>query len=541
MSHRPQDSPTAAPDGGSAVSIQRGTLDPTVRAALGLDDALGDGSAHGSALSRLVEERTVALIAAHEEIEQAHRRRQELRDRMRFLSAHLGASGLEGADLVSTLHEIADSVGQVLDVDVVAIYTAGDDHRFDPVPVIWHAPWLGPQPEAALTLTPRTRQFLEGVAARRGTLALGDISLVPDPPDGTDEPGFLRSTGYRAWILSPVHDVNGGLLATLGLARLEPVSEWSEDDIALVDSVGADLGRAIVQANLYERQSEVVRQLQDLDRAKSEFLSTFSHELRTPLTSIRAYTELLRDGDGEGDPDRDHMLEIIEKNSMRLSNLIEDILTLSHLNSAVYAIRLVPVDANPLLASVCDALGATAEAKQLTLRSRTADRPAMVLGDADQLERLLLNLVSNAIKFTPAGGTVLVTASATGSSVVLSVSDDGIGIPVSEQEAVFGRFFRGAEAAREVIPGTGLGLAIVQAIVEHHDGTLAMESAPGLGTTIRVELPAVGVGPVDAPPHAQGSAGTADTEPGDRLSIGSAAPSPGAPAPLPVPQSDAPR
>jgi hypothetical protein len=125
--------------------------------------------------------------------------------------------------------------------------------------------------------------------------------------------------------------------------------------------------------------------------------------------------------------------------------------------------------------------------------------------------------------------------------VVLSVSDDGIGIPVSEQEAVFGRFFRGAEAAREVIPGTGLGLAIVQAIVEHHDGTLAMESAPGLGTTIRVELPALGVGPVDPTPHAQGPAGTADTEPGDRLSIGSAAPGSGAPAPLPVPQSDAPR
>ena len=269
------------------------------------------------------------------------------------------------------------------------------------------------------------------------------------------------------------------------------MAEWNDDDIALVDSVGADLGRAIVQANLYERQLELVRQLQDLDRAKSEFLSTFSHELRTPLTSIRAYTELLRDEVDDRDGDQDRMLEIIEKNSVRLSVLIEDILTLSHLNSAVYDIHLVPVDANPLLDAVCEPLLPTAEAKSLTLRDPVHRGPAVVLGDANQLERLLLNLVSNAVKFTPPGGTSWCPPPASASSVVLSVSDTGIGIPADEQEAVFGRFFRGAEATQEVIPGTGLGLAIVQAIVEHHGGTLTLASAPGQGTTVRVGLPSL--------------------------------------------------
>ena len=144
----------------------------------------------------------------------------------------------------------------------------------------------------------------------------------------------------------------------------------------------------------------------------------------------------------------------------------------------------------------------------------------MVLGDEHQLERLLLNLVSNAVKFTPDGGTVVVSVSASASSVVLSVADDGIGIPAAEQEAVFGRFFRGTEATREVIPGTGLGLAIVQAIVEHHGGTLSLTSAPGKGTTVCVRLPSLVTAAARLELEAQGGAGAADTEVEDLLPVG---------------------
>jgi signal transduction histidine kinase len=434
-------------------------------------------------------------------------------------------------DLASTLQEIASTVGQVLDVDVVTIYTTDDAGSFGDHPSIWHPERVARPDDTGLVLTDRTRRFLEGVTERRGTLAITDAAALPGPPEGADGPAFLDSSGYAAWILSPVLDANGNLLALLGLGMTQRVAEWNEDDIALVDSVGADLGRAIVQANLYERQSEVVRQLQDLDRAKSEFLSTFSHELRTPLTSIRAYTELLRDDGDDVGPDQDRMLEIIEENSVRLSVLIEDILTLSHLNSAVYDIHLVPVDTNPLVAGVCESLLPTAEAKQLTLRVRTGADPAVVLGDANQLERMLLNLVSNAIKFTPPGGTIQVSASGSASSVVVSVADTGIGIPNEEQEAVFGRFFRGAEATHEVIPGTGLGLAIVQAIVEHHGGVLNLTSAPGQGTTIRVRLPSVEVAEARRELEAQDAASAADREVKDLMPVGAATSDAGAPAP----------
>jgi len=462
-----------------------------VRAALALDDAVTELRASRTELSRLVEERTVALIAAHEQIEHAHRRRQDMHDRMRAVSARFGGMGTDGVDLPSTLAEIATTLGAVLEVDVVAIFRTDADHVLLDDPTTWRY-GVGTAPDPNLRrISGETRRFLHGVAERQGTLAITDLALLPGPPHGSEQPDFATETGYRAWILSPVHDGDGRLLALLALGMTDPIVEWNEDAIALVDAVTADLARAIIQADLYERQRELVDQLQELDRAKSEFLSTFSHELRTPLTSIRAYTELLRDDGDALDTDQDRMLEIIEHNGVRLSVLIEDILTLSHLNSAVYDIDLVPVEVGPLVDAVCDTLLPMAQAKSLRQTARTGEPGTAVLGDGDQLERLLINLTNNAIKFTPAGGSVEIGVSVSESSVVLSVSDTGVGIPDEEQEAIFGRFFRGAAATSEVIPGTGLGLAIVQAIVEHHGGTLTLSSAPGQGTVIRVRLPSL--------------------------------------------------
>ena len=509
---------TADEFGAMAVSFNR-MQDEAVRAAVALDEAVGELRDHRGELARLVEERTVALIAAHEEIEEAHRRRQEMHERLRLLSSRLGTADLGGVDLPALLAEVTGVIGDVLDVDVVVVYTADDDGRWHERPVTWHPARRSGVDDTALTLTADTRRFLDGVAARRGTLALADASTLPEPPDGPHGPDFVAASGYAAWVLSPVHGADDRRLALLGLGMVDPVPEWNEDDIALIDSAGADLGRAIVQAHLSARQDELVRQLQDLDRAKSEFLSTFSHELRTPLTSIRAYTELLRDEEGLG-PEEDRMLEIIERNSVRLSVLIEDILTLSHLNSAVYDINLGPVDARPVIGAVCESLLPMAEAKSLSLATRVGDGPAMVLGDELQLERLLLNLVSNAVKFTPPGGRILVTATASASSVVLSVSDTGIGIPKEEQDAVFGRFFRGNEATREVIPGTGLGLAIVQAIVEHHGGTLTLHSEPGRGTTVRVRLPSLAAATDGGHTEAQGGDAAADTDREDLVPVG---------------------
>jgi signal transduction histidine kinase/amino acid transporter len=534
---RPVTARTAGKSTPAAASFNK-MRSEMVQAGRALDEAVGELTSERGELAHLVEERTAALIAAQGEIEHAQRRRQDMHERLHVLSWRLSATDIERADLPSALAEIASIVGRVLDVDVVAIYAVSVIGEFADLPVLWHPDRIEGENDGLLTLTPDSRRFLDGVAAHTGTLSLPGVSDFNRTATGDDKPLFLVDTGYAAWVLSPVHAADGQLLALLAIGMIDPDVEWNKDDVALIDSVGADVGQVIVQAQLFQRQLDLVRQLQDLDRAKSEFLATFSHELRTPLTSIRAYTELLREDD-DTDGSQDRILEVIQQNSVRLSVLIEDILTLSHLNSAVYDIPMVPVDVVPLIDSVSRSLAPIAEANDLTTTTRISQDSAFVLGNQDQLERLLLNLVTNAIKFTPPCGHIVISISGSASSVVISVSDNGIGIPVAEQEAVFGRFFRGAEAKQEVIPGSGLGLAIVQAIVEHHGGTLSLDSVPGRGTTVWVRLPSLVAAQTRHELEAQGGAPPADTEVEDRMSVGVGSFRRGSDVPALTPKSEA--
>ena len=508
------------------------------RAGQALDETVAELTIERGELTHLVAERTGALFAARGEIEHSRRRRQEVHERMHNLATLLDNSDIEGSGLSSTLADIASIIGRVLEVDVVAIYPASEFGLFAATPVLWHPQRTVGENDGLLTLTPESQRLLNGVAAHTGTRTLFSTSDLGPPPTADEEPAFLRDSGYATWILAPVHAVDGKPLALLGVGMIDPVTSWSEDDVALVDSVGADLGRVIVQVRMHQRQLEIVRELQDLDRAKSEFLATFSHELRTPLTCIQAYTELLRD-DGETDGTHDRMLAVIEQNSVRLSVLIEDILTLSHLNSAVDHFPLVPVDVIPLIHAVSGSLTPLAEADDLTVTIRTNQEAAFILGDPDQIERLLVNLVGNAIKFTPPGGHIILSISGSAAAVVIDVSDDGIGIPTDEHEAVFGRFFRGTESTKEVIPGTGLGLAIVEAIVERHAGTLSLDSIPGRGTTFRVRLPSLEATRNCREVEAQGGRPPADTEGEDRMPAGVGSFRGGSDVPAMAPQSEA--
>ena len=302
------------------------------------------------------------------------------------------------------------------------------------------------------------------------------------------------STGASSLLVAPV-GAGDELLGSLSIAMLEGPRAWTEGEAALVRSVAADLGRALVLARLYAQQEELVDQLRELDRVKTDFLSTVSHELRTPLTSISGYLELIRDGDaGEVDPGVDAMLAVVERNTARLRTLIEDLLTLSRIESGAFRVGSGEVDVAELVAAVVTALGPAAVRAGLHLDVETCGGPVTVVGDAVQLERALLNLVSNAVKFTPAGGSVRVRAAALDGEVLVEVADTGMGVPEAEQDGLFARFFRASNATAAAVPGTGLGLAIARSIVEQHGGVLSVVSAESEGTTatVRLPLPAAG-------------------------------------------------
>jgi len=235
----------------------------------------------------------------------------------------------------------------------------------------------------------------------------------------------------------------------------------------------------------------------EVDRLKSEFVATVSHELRTPMTSIKGYADLLLLGAaGEVQPQQRSFLETIKNNADRLSILVNDLLDISRIDQGRVELRFGPVEVSGVINQVAAHLRGRSEDEGRTMEviAHPPDDPTLtVWGDYDKVAQILTNLADNAFNYTPAGGTITLSAErdpATG-QVIFAVSDTGIGIPPEIAPRVFERFFRGDEFNELVMdtPGTGLGLAIVRELVQFHRGEVWFNSEVGKGTTFYVRLP----------------------------------------------------
>jgi signal transduction histidine kinase len=299
----------------------------------------------------------------------------------------------------------------------------------------------------------------------------------------------MVAAGVTSQVLVPFGAGNDllGVIVALRTGRSRP---WTGAEVAAIESIAADLGRGLHQARLFEAENRIVSELRAVDQAKSDFLATVSHELRTPLTSIAGYVEILRDAEaGPLTTAQERMLETVERNAARLRHLIEDVLTLSKIESGAFKTARRPVDLAEIVTAGAVALQPAAAVKGLTFTVVPPAGNLTVAGDPGQLDRVVMNLLSNAVKFTPEGGQVTVGAVQGGGMAVLTVADTGIGIPEEEQKGLFTRFFRAANAVYQSIPGTGLGLAIVRTIVANHGGELEVVSREGSGTSVTVRIP----------------------------------------------------
>jgi signal transduction histidine kinase len=265
----------------------------------------------------------------------------------------------------------------------------------------------------------------------------------------------------------------------------------------------------LAQETALARERQAVEHLHELDRARQELVASVSHELRTPLTSITGYLALLGDDDvGPLNDEQQRYVTVVQRNADRLLTLIEEVLTFSKVESTHFRLDVTPVDLAAVLVSARAAMLPAASARDVWFSCAVDDSPVVVDGDAAQLERVVLNLAGNAIKFTPPGGKVVLAANRCGDLVELSVTDTGVGIPLAEQSRLFIPFYRATGAKQQEVQGTGLGLAIVHTIVERHGGSVIVSSEEGVGTTVRVTLPALGsrtATPADAgdPPPAE--------------------------------------
>jgi PAS domain S-box-containing protein len=238
-----------------------------------------------------------------------------------------------------------------------------------------------------------------------------------------------------------------------------------------------------------QTERRAVAHLTEIDRTKDAFVSSVSHELRTPITNIVGYLELLLDGAyGETNRVQHEALGRIDTNSHRLLELIDNLLTLSSLESLDVQLIKQPVDLREVIRRSEEKVHLDATERGQRVDVDLPGDPVVVIGDEEHLERMVSNLATNAVKFTPDGGRITLRVRAEGPRAAIEVQDSGVGIPEEEHSLLFNRFYRATHAQAEAVNGSGLGLSIARSIAQLHGARISARSTPGQGSTFTVEF-----------------------------------------------------
>jgi two-component system phosphate regulon sensor histidine kinase PhoR len=443
--------------------------------------------ARRQATENIGERATADLYDSVRELRSAQVELLERADQTRVVN-ELARALRQDLDSAQLVNRAAESVGLATAVDRCDVLLVDVD-RFSAVRGSWSSSPGNvelPRPDSFVELPEALTALLLETAHELAPLQVDHVG--EDPRLGSAGAAeIIEALGVRALAAVPIafgDEVVGWLLLQSVVPRA-----WQQRELSICEGLSHDLVSSLIQVQAFEQQRESVA-LQELDRAKDAFISTVSHELRTPLTSIVGYLEMLSQG-GMG-PLTDGVSQsvaIIGRNVGRLRDLVEDLLTLSAYDAAQVRLELQPTDLGEVVAECLQALLPATRAMRLDVATVSGPGPLQVMADRTQIERVVLNLLSNAIKFSREGGSVTIHLRAEGPGVVLSVVDNGIGIPAEEQEQLFSRFFRSSLAMADEIQGTGLGLTLVQSVVEWHEGTVEVESIEGKGTTVTVRLP----------------------------------------------------
>ncbi|HYG75031.1 MAG TPA: HAMP domain-containing sensor histidine kinase [Planctomycetota bacterium] len=286
---------------------------------------------------------------------------------------------------------------------------------------------------------------------------------------------ILRSNpGYIVFLLHPfLFAMLFGALGTMRAHREAHIRKLLEDEI-----------------HRTEELCEANTRLQELDKMKSEFIANVTHELKSPLVTALGYTDrILGRHLGEINERQQKGLEVGKRNLIRLRKLIDEILDFSKLDAGVAKFESQPVNFSETIESVMENLALKTKDRGMAVQIELADPAARVLGDAGKLYQVVLNLLENAIKFSADGSTITLRLLQDGSKWHLIVQDQGCGIPADVLPRLFQRFYQVNASLNRTHDGVGLGLVIVSKIVEAHSGRIWIESEPGVGTRVHVELP----------------------------------------------------
>jgi signal transduction histidine kinase/CheY-like chemotaxis protein len=291
--------------------------------------------------------------------------------------------------------------------------------------------------------------------------------------------------GVRCLLCVPLR-IEGVSLGILCLMGMSPDVSFSEADRSFVTVLASQSAVAIQNARLLGEIQRAYDELKQLDHMKSEFISIASHELRTPLSHIMGYVGLLA---AEVEGRAADYVEIIQAGAERLRDLMDDMLDLRHLELRTSALRLQQVCLQEMMERVLADIRPSAGAKRQSLSAVWGPEPICLAVDEEKLSSAIEKVLSNAVEFTPEGGTIEVSLLADGNSVRIGVQDTGVGIPAAAAEYIFEPFYQVEESLRRQHEGIGLGLTIARGMVELHGGRIDVDSEPGKGTLVTIWLP----------------------------------------------------
>jgi signal transduction histidine kinase len=309
------------------------------------------------------------------------------------------------------------------------------------------------------------------------------LILNIDQIENDDHKQILEELGGQAILATPLKSQNSSL-GVLILVRAE--YSFTPSDSEFLAVLSSQAGIALENARLFSEIQEAYEELRMLDHMKSEFINIAAHELRTPLAILMGYGTLLQD---ETDGKHQEYVNNIMRNAMRLRSLIDDMLSLQYLESGEAALAADELNLHQVVTEIIQDMALMIEKKNLEVEIQIPDDFPMIVTDQQKLDLILINLLHNAIKFTPRDGKVMFQARVDGDKAVLSVTDTGIGIPQDKLNRIFDRFYQVEQSLTREYGGIGLGLAITQGMVEVCGGEIEVASKENEGTTFTVSLP----------------------------------------------------